>query len=346
MTKKKHTLREVWDQYGLEEARKANSKKHIAEINLHLRRWESHFGNQKKVRVKKIERHHMEDWRRKLVDSGLSPRTANKHLATVRRILIIASNNNIIRHRPKLESLPEPKGTQKLYLRNEQIDALFDAASGLRWPPGTVAAADWWRCALIMYRTYGFRTQELLAYESSKRPLTWQAIHYNPESPDENSNEMCDFGWLSYVPPKTKKKKPDPITVPLTKYTRAALDIMAQAKTSEDSQLFPSPRHQERFFETWYGWLKAANVTPKNPELVFQPRHLRKTAATYMNQHRPGLATAVCRWGKSVEADVAQDHYIANDLLLRELHNVEVPKSFEAFLFGSKATSLAGYNPS
>lgn len=336
MAKQKQTLREVWDQYGFDESSKTNSKKHISEIGLHLRRWESHFTNQKKVQVRKIERNHLETWRRSLIDSGLSPRTANKHLGTVRKILILAVDNNIIQNRPKLPSLSEPKGTQKLYLRNEQIDALFDVAESLRWPKSKISPADWWRCALIMYRTYGFRTQELLAYESSKRPLTWKAIHYNTESPDENSNEMCDFGWLSYVPPKTKKKKPDPITVPLTKYTRAALDIMAKAKISEDSQLFPSPRHQERFFETWYGWLKAANVTPKNPELVFQPRHLRKTAATYMNQHRPGLATAVCRWGKSVEADVAQDHYIANDLLLRELHNVEVPKSFEAFLGATK----------
>lgn len=336
MNKKKYTLREVWSLYGLEESKKVNSKKHNAEMTLHLRRWESHFGSKKGSRIKKIDRHHMETWRRTLLDSGLSPRTANKHLATIRRILILAEDNNLIRHRPKLRSLTDNLGATKLYFRNEQIDALFAAADSLRWPPGAVPAPHWWRCAIIMYRTYGFRTQELLAYESTKDPITWQSVTKEKESPDLDSNETSEFGWLSYVPPKTRKKKPRPITVPLTKYTRAALDIMELAKESESSQLFPSPRNQERFFETWYGWMEAAGVKPKNHELVFQPRHLRKTAATYLNQHREGLASAVCRWGKSAEADVAQEHYIANDLLLRELHTYPMPESVERYIQDSQ----------
>lgn len=332
MPKQKQTLREVWIQYGLEESISVNSRKHNTEMGLHLRRWELHFNEKKGCRINKIDRQKMEAWRRALLDSGLSPRTANKHLTTIRRILILAEDNNIIQHRPKLKSLVDNLGTHKLYLRNEQIDALFNVADSLRWPNGPVPASDWWRCAIIMYRTYGFRTQELLAYESIKAPITWQAVTKEKESPDLDSNETSEFGWLSYVPPKTRKKKPRPITVPLTKYTRAALDIMELAKESESSQLFPSPRNQERFFETWYGWMEAAGVKPKNPELVFQPRHLRKTAATYLNQHREGLASAVCRWGKSAEADVAQEHYIANDLLLRELHTYPMPESVERYV--------------
>lgn len=224
--------------------------------------------------------------------------------------------------------ISEPKSTTKLYLRNEQIDRLFESATELEWPKTHVPASTFWRCGLIMFRTYGFRSQELIAYESSKLPITWENIVFDTESPDPDSLEKCEFGWLQYIPPKTAKKKPSPICIPLTKYARGAMNAMKPKTETQGGFVFSNPRNQERFFDTWNKWLTIAEVTPKNQSESFLPKHLQKTCATYMNQFKPGLASAVCRWGSSSEATVAQEHYISSDLLLREIHNAPIPDSF------------------
>lgn len=328
MNTKKITLRDVWNTLVKPESSQVNSKKHVSEIERNLTRWETFWDGSKQCRVSKIERQHVDDWKRHLIEFGLAPRSVNKHIATIRLLLIAAEDHNIIKKRPRLAMMMEPKHQTKLYLRNEQIDSLFATSDRLRWPATSISTGDWWRCALILYRTYGFRSQELVAYETGKKPITWSNISFDHESPDLDSREMCLTGWLHYIPPKTAKSKPSPICIPLTQYTRGAVNVLLRAKKSDHDPIMNNPRNQERFFETWNAWMKHADVQPKNQEKCFQPRHLRKTCATYMNQFKPGLASAICLWGTISEATVAQDHYISNDLLLREIHNAPMPDSF------------------
>jgi hypothetical protein len=185
---------------------------------------------------------------------------------------------------------------------------------------------------MVLYRTYGFRPQELLAYDAKKTPITWANISFGIESPNPSSEETNEHGWLHYTPPKTKRKKPHPLYLPLTKHARAALNIIAATRVSNDAPLFPMPHSQQGFLKQWYRWFEDAGVKPKIDGARFKPYCLRKTCATHMSAHKTGLATAICRWGSSGEAGVATEHYIGSDNIIRFLLDAPMPKSFDALL--------------
>lgn len=330
-------IKKLWKKFGVKAKRDNDcTQKHINETLLHLNRWHEFWsgkeGEEEAIRFPGCKRHHLEEWRRDLLEKGLKTRKVNKHLATMRSMLVLAEKHEIIDRRPRLEQLHEVKSATKLFFRDEQLDAMFEVADKLRWPTTPIPSGLWWKCAIVMYRTYGFRTQELLAFEKNKNPITWDSISFLKETPNPDSDSVNELGWLSYVPPKTAKKKPSPIYLPLTQYTHHAMRLMEKARLSEDQPIFNNPRNAERFYKEWRYWLELANVAPKNSDARFTPYSMRKTCATYMNRHMPGLATAICRWGNSAEAKVAADHYVSDDLILFELLKAPMPISFEHFL--------------
>jgi hypothetical protein len=335
--KKKASFRFVWDTYLQPSMIDAKcTRKHIQETELHLTRWITFWDEleNKEIKVAKCDRKHLETWRRHLIAlDKYKPRSINKHLGSIRSILIAADKNGILKRRPKLEQLPDDSidPARKIYLRNEQIDALMAKTDSLTWPPKShsgIDPKDWWRCAIVLYRIYGFRPQELLAYDSKKTPITWANITFNIESPNPSSEQKNEFGWLFYTPPKTKRKKPHPLYLPLTRHARAALDRIIATRLKSDSRLFSMPFSQTGFMEQWYAWFRDADVKPKIEGARYKPYCMRKTCATQLSNHRDGLASAVCRWGASQEAKVALDHYIQNE----SLHDAPMPKSFDEFL--------------
>jgi hypothetical protein len=336
--KRKVSFRDVWETYLQPAILDAKcTTKHIQETELHLRRWET-FWNKKQPLVCKCDRKHLETWRRHLMSlEKYKPRSINKHLGSIRSILVAADKNGILKRRPKLEQLPDDTldPTRKIYLRDEQIDQLMSKTSSLVWPAKSftgIEPSDWWRCAIVMYRTYGFRPQELLAYDSSKKAISWSNITFAIESPNPSSEQQNQHGWLHYTPPKTKRKKPHPLYLPLTRHARAALNTIAATRRPIDSPLFPMPHSQTGFLTQWYAWFEDAGVHPKIEGARFKPYCMRKTCATLLSQYKDGLASAVCRWGSSNEAKVAQDHYISNDGVLKSLHDAPMPKSFDDLL--------------
>lgn len=339
--KQKVSFRFVWENHLKPSLLDAKcTKKHVQEMELYLTRWETFWASTtgKTPKVQRCSREHLETWRRHLLDlDKYKPRSINKHLGAMRSILVAAAKHGLLKRRPMLEQLPDTTldPARKIYLRDEQIDALMLNPSCLHWPPRSftgVDPSDWWRCAIVMYRTYGFRPQELLAYDKNKQSLTWANITFATESPNPSSEQTNEFGWLSYVPPKTRKKKPHLHYLPLTKHARAALDKIAATRTKPDAPLFPMPSSQQGFLKQWYEWFEATGVKPKVEGARYKPYSLRKTCATHLAQHRAGLATAVCRWGSSGDAKVANDHYIQDDLLLQSLHTAPMPKTFDTLL--------------
>ena len=339
--KQKVSFRFVWENYLKPANEDAKcTRKHIQETELYLTRWETfwHQIEGKKLVVQKCDRKHLEKWRRHLLSlDKYAPRSINKHLGSIRSILVAADKNGIIKRRPKLEQLPDDciDPARKIYLRNEQIDALMANRDQLTWPPKSFSGLDpkeWWRCAIVLYRIYGFRPQELLAYDSKKTPIAWSNITFNIESPNPSSEETNELGWLFYTPPKTKRKKPLPLYLPLTRHARAALNRIIATKVTDSARLFPMPYSQTGFMTQWYAWFDHANVRPKIDGASFKPYCMRKTCATQLSQYKDGLASAVCRWGSSNEAKVAQDHYIHKDGLLNSLHDAPMPKSFDELL--------------
>lgn len=339
--KKKVSFRYVWETHLKPSLLDAKcTPKHIQEMELYLTRWESFWESLGKnpPKIQKCSREHLEKWRRHLMElDQYKPRSINKHLGTVRSILRSAAKHALLKRRPMLEQLPDTTldPARKIYLRDEQIDALMAASRSLSWPARSftgIDPMDWWRCAIVLYRTYGFRPQELLSYDSKKPPLTWANVSFSAESPNPSSEEINEHGWLHYIPPKTKRKKPHPLYLPLTKHARAALDKIAVTRVSNDSPLFPMPSSQQGFLKQWYRWFEHAGVKPKIEGATFKPYCLRKTCATHLSAHKTGLATAVCRWGSSGEAAVASEHYIGSDNIIKYLLTAPMPKSFDELL--------------
>ena len=341
--KQKVTFREVWDKYlkpSLQDAK--CTEKHIQESELYLERWEAFWKSKgKEIKVQSCGRKHLEQWRRYLIDLGkYKPRSINKHLGAIRTILVCASKNGLLKRRPMLEQLPDTTldPARKIYLRDEQIDTLMLNPGCLTWPPKSltnVDPSDWWRCAIVLYRTYGFRPQELLAYDRKKQPICWGNISFAKESPNPSSDEQNEYGWLAYIPPKTKRKKPHYIYLPLTKYARAALEKIEATRVAPDAPLFPMPHSQTGFLNQWYAWFEATGVKPKIEGARYKPYVMRKTCATHLSKHWPGLASAVCRWGPSADAKVATDHYIGDDAIIKHLLDAPMPKTFDQ-LFAKK----------
>jgi len=338
--KKKVTFREVWETHLKPSLLDSKcTQKHIQESELYLERWETFWKSKGKTpKVQKCDRKHLEEWRRHLIGlDKYKPRSINKHLGSIRSLLVAAAKHGLLKRRPMLEQLPDTcvDPARKIYLRDEQIDALMRKTGSLVWPPRQftgITPADWWRCALVLYRIYGFRPQELLAYDSKKTPIAWGNISFAVESPNPSSEETNQYGWLVYTPPKTKKKKPLPLYLPLTHHARAALNIIEPTRVAPDAPLFPMPHSQTGFLTQWYAWFADANVKPKIEGARFRPYCMRKTCATALSLHKDGLASAVCRWGASKEADVATTHYILNDGLLGSLLDAPMPKSFDELL--------------
>lgn len=342
MAKKKDKLSftQVWEKYV--KPALIDSKctaKHIQEMELHLSRWNTYWKKTgKPIRIDKCERKHLEEYRRYLMEmEKYKPRSINKHLGTIRSILVSAAKNGLLKRRPMLEQLPDSTldPARKIYLRDEQIDTLMLNTGSLYWPSKSMTGVDpqdWWRCALVLYRTYGFRPQELLCYESKKTPVTWANISFEAESPNPSSEETNEHGWLYYVPPKTRKKKPHNLYLPLTRHARAALNMMLPTRTSPNAPIFPMPNSQAGFLKQWYEWFEDSGVKPKIPGERFKPYCLRKTCATHMSAHKTGLASAVCRWGSSGEANVASEHYIGSDNIIKFLLTAPMPASFDLLL--------------
>lgn len=356
--RKRVTFRYIWETHLKPSLIDANcTRKHMNETELYLTRWEEFWATiGKEPKIPGCERADMETWRRYLLSlNKYKARTINKHLGVIRTIMVAADKHGLLKRRPKLEQLADTSvdPTTKIYLRDDQVDSLMNQTDSLTWPLRSftgVCPKVWWKAAIVLYRTYGFRPQELLSYDSKKVPILWSNITFNTESPNPSSEETNEYGWLSYIPPKTKKKKPHMLYLPLTKHARAALDTISVTKINNDSPLFPMPCSQQGFLKQWYRWFESAGVFPKIEGARFKPRAMRKTCATHLSSHKTGLATAVCRWGSSGEAAVASEHYIGSDSIIRYILTAPMPSSFDQVvldrdaMWGVVRESVDGYS--
>jgi hypothetical protein len=338
-------LREVWEKYLHPSLQNyGRSPKTLADIERHLARWEEFWRSEQRITDPLVtslcKRHHLEQWQQSLKASDLSIRTVNKHLASIRQLLICAEKHRLVSNRARLEQMPHKKAAAKLYLTDTQLDRLWNAASDLNWPQGDIAPCDFWRAALILFRTYGFRTQELIAYDS-KHSLKWNNIcRDSAETPNPDGTAVNSLGWLWYVPIKQAWAKPDPLYLPLTRHSAAAIAKLVVGNS--DDPLFRIPRSSRSFYNTWECWLNLADVKPKaipgaKEQRKFEPKHLRKTCATYLDRHHKGLADAVCGWGdrtsETERSEVSSTHYIADELtIVDKLNSAPMPASFDAWL--------------
>ena len=291
--------------------------------------------------VRHIRRQHLETWRSALIADArkLSPSSVNRKLGAIRQVLrACEKHGKLKKSRPQLEKLPT-KAAPKFYMKREQVELLWPHCDALTWPrlPG-MTTGEWWRCAIVLFWVYGFRTQELIAFQRDKRGLAWSSITSDAETPNPEGTAASALGWLSYVPQKQKWAKPEPLYLPLTKHTRAAVNLLKHAATItlEDGQaidparrLFPWPGTAKSFYREWELLQERAGVATKRGE-PFLFKHLRKSAATYLEGHHKGLGAAVCGWADREVSVVMSRHYAVDELtLVEKLATYPVPVCFD-----------------
>ncbi len=302
------------------------------------------------LRVRGVKRRHLEEFRMHLQQScsargkPFAKSTINGELGSIRQILCEAEKHQLLSNRPRVERLAA-KPAPKFYLQREQINRLWLECDRCTWPrlPG-MSTGDWWRCALCLLWTYGFRTQELLAFQAGKTKLVWADITLATETPNPEGTAHNEFGWLTYVPQKQQWAKPDPLYLPLTIHTRAAVDWLAGAARSQcngalppDRPLFPWSKAHKSLYAQWEAMQVRAGVATKAGS-PFEIKHLRKSAATFLEHHWPGLGEAIVGWADrdgqtSKRSKVAADHYVVDELtMVEKMATYQQPECFAELL--------------
>lgn len=331
------TLRSVFDRHVMPQLeRKSRSARHVRDIALAIDAWEQLWPLQLHD-VRNIRSSHVEQLQQHLRGRGLSHARVNGYSRSIRQVLMAAHRQGIAERRINVPMLREA-AAPKFYLRPADIERLWQHCDALTWPqvPG-LATAEWWRCALLLYWLYGFRTQELIAFARGMTALTWSAVSLEAETPNPHGTAENEYGWLTYIPQKQSWAKPEPLYLPLTRHARAAIDRLARVAHTASSQVFPWPRSQRSYYRAWNRLQELAGVVTKAGGL-FHVKALRKSAATYLEKHHRGLGAAVCGWAdRETSSAVMSRHYESNELMLVErLADYPVPACFDSLLEGER----------
>lgn len=278
---------------------------------------------------------HLEHWRTNGL-GDLAPRTKNKHVGLIQQILNACKPHDIPASSCKARPLQQTQPV-KYYITDEQICRMYPLADKLTWPRvDGISTGDWWRCVVALYWTYGFRLQDLFAVKASiKRPITglqWSSITRKPLTPNPNGKALNELGWLSYTPSKTKRVKPLPLYLPITKVVDSALRRLEHCGMLGD--VVKGPHNSDAFYDTWYSWQRRAHVRDRSGE-PFQPYALRKSAATYLDLHWTGLADAVIGWSPrdAKKSKMATEVYASTEpMLITYLPTYALPSCFDEFL--------------
>ena len=293
---------------------------------------------------------HLRLWREYLVSlESFSPRTINKHVATVEAILSWAADEELRDQSPHLKALPSKGAAPKFYLTLEQLSAIYQACDVAEWPTvgrrGLLgySPADGWRAALVLWFSYGLRTQELIKHESGKRSLRCRNLVWQRETPAQEGHAESPYGWLWYVPQKQGRVKPRPLALPLSDVAAAHLRLIRCRDKRPCATLFDWPLSPDQFYPQWRRILEAAGVRPKrDPSTGQQPqydvKHLRKTCTTHYNNHAAGIAKWITghsslRPDEARDSQVSDRHYdCPEQRVLRAVLSLPQPEAFRTAL--------------
>lgn len=298
------------------------------------------------------------DRRGKLRKTGA--RSINKDLGYLSMILGRGAESGDTAGSVQARRIARPQAGDPVEIPTRHLDAIFEACAVAKWPtsdrdgrPFGPSPTLVWRFALVWFYNFGPRTEDLMPYTSDAQPICWGAICNEAENPHHNGIATNDHGWFFFVPYKTRRVKPQPLTLPINETARAWLDKLAAASRdqSEARPLLYLPRSSKTFYDQWKTILRAANVAPKPILAVdgdgrpvrkhrsYLIKHLRSTAATAIESHAKGVGKLVTGHAadrspdSAVEAKVFDQHYYkAEAAIVAALTSLPQPESFRRLL--------------
>ena len=226
------------------------------------------------------------DWAR--ATFGLTERTVEKYKTCLQGIVREGFDEDL--GFPRVKSRGHVPKSHKTDLTAEAWAKLYDACEIARWPnPAT--ASTFWRATLVLFAHYGFRTQELIAYDSRKRPLQWSDVHWDPEIPLKGCRTESPTGWLSYVPDKQSADKPEPLILPMTASVVSHLRAIQPDDTT--GPVFPIPFSRKSLDSQWSAITAAAGLADWAGFDKLLIKHLRSSCATWHEKIRSGMGETV-----------------------------------------------------
>lgn len=345
---KKLTIGELRRDYVMPELESNNRSKSTRTcLERETRRFEDWWAtlSSKRLPIKKITRKHLELFREWMAAQGRSVPARNAACRSVMQCLNTAYRHGMIKQAPKLEALRHRGVAPKVYPSDDEICKLWDCCKIATWPKRDrdlsalgYDAATAWRVAIILYRLYGFRTQELIQLEQGFTALAWSNVFQPGLTPNPEGRGECDHGWISYVPQKQKRNKSEPLVVPLTKHARAALDRVIPKVIDRNRCVMYLPLSAISFRKQWRAICEAAEVAPRAGSGVdhYMIKHFRKGATSEINRHRRGLAPYIVGHAQDRSGNaslVSSKHYDNSEAAVLEcMETLPVPACFDEIL--------------
>ena len=176
----------------------------------------------------------------------------------------------------------------------DEMNAIYRACSVARWPNAAVPAPVVWRAFFVFLWNVGpSRTQAFL--------FPTKAVHFSAECPvGRFRNITNEHGWLSFVREKTKRTKPQPITLPMCE----TLSRHVRSVHNRDRErLFPFSKCQR----DWYRWMYEIQAAA-GLEKPFTPQEFRVTCNVEWDEVQFGIGASVLGHDRR---DVNSRHYKA-----------------------------------
>lgn len=267
---------------------------------------------------------------------GKNPgRTANKAREQLRAVMSWAWEHEIIGSLPRFpKSRKQRDVAGRHYLTKSELNAIYFATYQMKRPRGWDAPFEigkYWRCALVLFFNYGLDTGSVWPSKQDHEPILWKHISWDRICPDGQSKERSRRGWLFYRRVKTGKV----FYRPLNRVVNAHIKSLLRAGTQTDAQLVlgGGARPNARFKEL----CKLAGIQSKTnlesgDESPWLLKDLRKTCATYYDQHVPESAIEIL--GHSVGGITYRHYAHRSPLAFKAIMTLPQPTAFTSLTKG------------
>lgn len=318
------TIEDLWKNHMLvamqNDGRRNSTIKGVARAVRHWETWLQSEGLPCGLPLAKIGIKHLQLFRDWLALNKASVAKQNYVVRGIRQALLFAETSLFIKSPPTIKQLQHRAVAPKLLFRDDEIEKLWQACERAKWPKLDrdgkklpCSTPTIWRAMIVLYWTYGFRTQELVRNEKDFRSLQWRDIYQPGLTPNPVGAETCQWGWIRYVPQKQERMKPEPLTNPLTMHARAAIEWLRRDSAKLEDDIFYLPLSSVSFYGQWKWLLEFSGIKPREGSGCddFLIKHFRKTATTNLSNLIPGAGPAIVGHAddRSGQSMVSNKHY-------------------------------------
>jgi len=237
-----------------------------------------------------------------------------------------------------LPRFPKPRihrrATGRHYLTKAEINSLYFATHKMKCPKGwkeSIPVGKYWRAAIVLFFNYAMDTGTIWKAAPFHEPILWRHVCWDRESPDRETKQLSRWGWLFYRRVKTQKSFCRPMNRAVHAHIKS---IMPENPKPGDPVFLGGSARPNARFQTLcqLAGIKPKTNTETGADEPWELKDLRKTAATYYDEHVPESSIEIL--GHSV-GGVTYRHYAHRaPLAFRAITTLPQPSAFSALING------------